>query len=184
MSASTTLERMTADEFIAWAGEHPEKHYELCDGVVVEKTGERVVHGNTKVRMTSRLFAEVERLALPCVVFSGETAIRATDRAVYEPAIVVRCGDQLADDMLYIVDPTIIVEIHSPSTSRVDMMRKFEAYYGIRTVRHYLVVDATARRVIHHARSNFGSFQTTILGEAPITLDPPGLTIANFFPPA
>ena len=49
-------QRMTSDEFIAWAMEQPETcHYELVDGEVVAMDPEQVAHTRTKALIWRRL---------------------------------------------------------------------------------------------------------------------------------
>ena len=48
MSTRPLPERMTADEFLAWAEAQPSGRYELIGGVVVQMPGERVAHNRAK----------------------------------------------------------------------------------------------------------------------------------------
>jgi len=44
-------------------------------------------------------------------------------------------------------------------------------------VRHYLIVDADKRVVLHHHRGDDGRIEVTILRDGQVTFGPPGLTI-------
>jgi hypothetical protein len=57
-------------------------------------------------------------------------------------------------------------------------MRTLVDYFKLPTVRHYLIVFADRRPIIHHRRRDGGDgIDTSILTTGEIILDPPGLTI-------
>ncbi len=59
---------------------------------------------------------------------------------------------------------------------------KLADYFRLPSVRHYLIVRTEDRTVIHHARGEDGTIVTQIVRDAPIRLDPPGITLANYLP--
>ncbi len=170
--------RMTSDEFIAWAMEQPEgARYELVRGEVVAMASERVGHWRVKARVV-RLFNEaIERAALECEVFSDRVAVEVSDHTVYEPDAMVRCGAPVSDDTVKIVDPLVVVQALSPSTGAHDAGAKLEDYFEMPSVRHYLLVNAKTRTVIHHARAESGEIATRIARAGAVRLDPPGIVL-------
>ena len=185
MSTTTTTElpRMDADTFIAWAMEQPEgEHYELHDGVVVRMPNEASLHGLTKGRIVYRLMQVIEEAGLPCDVYIDAMAVEITPRTVFEPDIVVRCGDRLPDRAVKVTDPVIAVEVLSPSSRASDFGRKQEGYLDVPSLMHYLVVNPDSRKITHFRRQSDGTFLTSIHGDGPLTLDPPGITIDHLFP--
>jgi Uma2 family endonuclease len=176
---------MTSDEFIAWAMEQPEtEHYELIDGEVTPMAPERSLHALTKFQVARRLAEAVTAAGIACTVYPDGMAIELDATTVYEPDACVRCGAPLPPDAVRIADPLIVVEVLSPSTSGVDFGTKLEDYFRIPSVRHYLIVDAKRRTVIHHARddADADAIATRIIREGVIRLDPPGIEIADLFP--
>jgi Uma2 family endonuclease len=67
--------------------------------------------------------------------------VSATGLYTY-PDVVVVCGKpQFAEDeMDNLVNPTVLVEVLSPSTEAYDRGRKFEHYRKIESLRQYLLV--------------------------------------------
>jgi len=177
-------QRMTSDEFIAWATQQPEtEHYELIDGEVVSMAPERIAHTRTKAHIWRRLTEAIEAGNLPCEALADGPSIVVDDRTVYEPDALVRCGPLLPPDTIRLSDPVIIVEVQSPSTSSRDVGPKLMDYFRLQSVKHYLIVRSENRTIVHHARGEDGIILTRIVREGPILLDPPGITLADCFPP-
>jgi Uma2 family endonuclease len=72
-----------------------------------------------------------------------------------------------------------VVEVISPSTGRIDEVKKLSLYFRLPSVAHYLIVDIGQRVILHHARSTGDTALTRrIVREGTVTLDPPGLELA------
>jgi Uma2 family endonuclease len=81
-------------------------------------------------------------------------------------------------------EPVIVLEVFSPSSRMLDGARKLTGYLSLPSVRHYVLVDADVRAVIHHARGADGTIRTALMREGDLTLDPPGfmVAVADLFP--
>jgi Uma2 family endonuclease len=167
----------TADEFIAWALEHPTGRFELDNGVVVAMTPERVNHGRAKAQAWLALRLAIAARGLGCEALPDGATVRIDDRTVYEPDALVRCGPPLPGDAIEAGDPIIVVEVVSPSSRGIDKGAKLVSYFSLPSVRHYLIVDTDRRAVIHHHLVEGGRIESRFHHEGPLTLDPPGLTI-------
>ena len=181
MSATANV-RMTADEFIVWAMEQPEgQRYELVDGEVIGMAPERAAHARVKGRIYESLTAAIRAAGAPCEAFPDGMAVRVDAHTVFEPDALVRCGALLADDAIEVVDPIIVVEVVSPSSSRRDAGTTLEGYFRLPSVRHYLIVMTRNRTVIHHQRDDVGNIATRIIRDGAIQLDPPGIELTGLF---
>jgi Uma2 family endonuclease len=177
-------DRMTSDEFIAWAMEQPEtSHHELAAGEVVARSREPSAHALTKARFWQRMAEAVQDGNLPCHVYPTGMAVEIDEATTYEPDASVRCGTALPPDAIKLHDPVIIVEVLSPSTRARDAGAKLEDYFRLPSLRHYLIVKTENRTVIHHARNADGTILTISIRDGPISLDPPGITLTDCFPP-
>jgi Uma2 family endonuclease len=173
---------MTADEFIVWAMEQPEgQRYELVDGEVIGMAPERAAHARVKGRIYVALGAAIRAAGAPCEAFPDGMAVRVDADTVFEPDALVRCGAPLDDNAIEVVDPMIVVEVVSPSSSSRDAGTKLEGYFRLPSVRHYLIVTIRNRAVIHHQRDEAGGITTRIIRDGPIRLDPPGIELAGLF---
>ncbi|MEK0085326.1 Uma2 family endonuclease [Benzoatithermus flavus] len=177
--------RMTADAFIAWAMEQPEgERYELVQGEIVAMAPERSAHALTKARIWRALDDAIAAAGLHCTAYPDGMSVEVDEDTVYEPDVLVRCGEPLPDEAVKLQDPLIVVEVLSPSTRARDAGAKLEDYFRLPSLRHYLIVKTENRSVIHHRRGEAGRIETHILrGSGRLELEPPGLvlTVESFF---
>jgi Uma2 family endonuclease len=167
----------TADEFIAWALDQATGRFELDNGAVIAMAPERVDHTRAKRNVTIALHNAIGARGLPCEVLPDGASVRVNERTVYEPDALVRCGPPAPGAAIEVSDPVIVVEVVSPSSRGIDTGAKLAAYFSLPGVRHYLIVDTDKRVVIHHGRDGKGEIGVEILGDGPLSLDPPGLKI-------
>lgn len=167
--------RMTADDFVAWAMTRPEgERYELVAGEIVAMSPERAGHNEGKFAVAVALRDAVRRRKLPCWIYIDRMAVRIDGNTVYEPDVLVRCGDRLDPDAVEVIDPMVLVEVISPGTHKVDTHQKLGDYFRLPSVRHYLIVNTKRRSVVHHARGEEGEVRTRIVTSGTLELKPPG----------
>lgn len=167
---------MSRAEYLRWAEARPGR-FERIDGHVVAMAPERVGHTRIKGRAYMALTAAAEAAGLPCEVLVDGPTIEVGE-SDYEPDVIVRCGSNaLSGDSLAVPDATIIVEVLSPTTRRIDVSRKLADYFQLPSVQHYLILFADRVRAIHHRRSG-DRIETRVLSDGDLTLDPPGITMS------
>ena len=174
MSApAASLPSMTSDEFLVWAEAQSDEKFELHEGVVVAMSRERRLHALVK----GNAYLALTRVASPCAPYVDGIAIKVSETTTYIPDVLVDCGDQSDMMEMTAVEPVIVVEVLSDSTSKVDTGAKLEGYFTVPSVQHYLLVDGADRRVTYHRRETGGLF-TQILHTGTLALDPPGVTVS------
>jgi Uma2 family endonuclease len=175
---------LTAEDFVEWAMDQPSGRFELLRGEVVAMASERVTHARVKKHVLIALESALGGAGSRCEAFGDGMAVRIDDGTVYEPDALVRCGPWSPGEAVILDDPVIVVEVVSPSSRGIDAGTKLADYFRLSSVRHYLVVQPEARRVIWHERGEGGDIATRVLeAEAVLALDPPGiaLRVADFF---
>jgi Uma2 family endonuclease len=169
--------RMKVDEFLAWSDSQSEGRYELVDGQIVAMAPDRVLHNLTKLSVAVALRDAVNAAALPCTVFTDGVAVVINESTTRIPDASVQCEAPL-DRASMVVSPLIVVEVASPSSERSDLGAKLIEYFSLPGVRHYLVVLADKRAVVHYRRHESGEIETHILHEgADVILAPPGMNV-------
>ena len=135
---------------------------------------EPAAHNRVKANIHAALNGD-PTAGVTCEAFTDGMTIEIDDDTDYEPDAVVRCGDRLDDAAVAVPDPVIVVEATSPSMRTTDS-DELADYFRVASVRHYLIVRADRRQVIHHRRDG-ERIETRIIGEGSLRLDPPGITV-------
>jgi Uma2 family endonuclease len=91
----------------------------------------------------------------PCRVFSSDARVRveATDRSAY-PDLTIVCGalETSPTDPDAIVNPTVLVEVLSPSTETTDRLEKWAHYRRIPSLQAYVLVAQDEARIETYRR--------------------------------
>jgi Uma2 family endonuclease len=100
----------------------------------------------------------------PCVVLSSDQRVCIEPTGLYTyPDVTVVCGGlkmhpRFEDTLL---NPTLLVEVLSPSTEGYDRGAKFVHYRHIESLREVVLVSQVERVVEHYAREADGSWRLT-----------------------
>jgi Uma2 family endonuclease len=135
---------VTAVEFLAWDATQTIKH-EFVRGEVFAMSGAHEAHVTATMNVAMALRQHLK--GSPCRTFLTDMKLRveAAD-AFYYPDVMVTCSAADAADPLIKREPTLVVEVLSPSTAAYDRGEKFAAYRLLPTLQEYLLVDPAARR--------------------------------------
>ena len=163
---------------MAWYDQQPDgKRYELYKGQIYEMQGERVTHARAKGALYVALVQEIAKRGLFCEAFVDGLAVRIDDDTLFEPDVFVRCGPAESGETVVIREPTIVIEVLSPTTQHVDVFRKFSGYFRNPAIAHYLIVNSADASLIHHRRTAEGRIESTHITDGVLELDPPGLAL-------
>ena len=93
----------------------------------------------------------------PCEVYISDMRVRVEATGLYTyPDVVVACGEpRFEDDEVdTLLNPTLIVEVLSPSTEAYDRGKKFLQYRTIPSLSDYVMVAQDEVRVEHYLRQD------------------------------
>lgn len=166
---------LSVEEFLAFEDASSVRH-EYVDGELYAFAGASWWHN----RIAGNIFRQLSIAADdgPCTVFISDMKLRAAERLIYYPDVVVSCDpDEVGQPV--VTRPCFIVEVLSPSTESIDRREKLMAYRAIETLRAYLVVYTEQRRVVHHWRDEQGAWQRAdVVGDGTITVPCPETELA------
>jgi len=169
---------LTVEEFLAWADSQAERRRaELINGQIVALAPERIGHTRAKLAAVTALKEAIARSGLPCHSLTSGLTVPIDEHTAYEPDALVYCGEELPPSSMIVPNPTIVVEVLSPTTSHTDTSAKLIGYFKLPSVSHYLIIDPDARKVTHHARLADGTISPRTLTTGTIRLDPPGISL-------
>lgn len=119
------------------AAEYRSEYY---DGVMYAMAGARRKHD----RITSNMLRELGNAFRfrPCLGFTSDMRVGTVARHLTYPDASALCGDPrfLDEREDTLLNPSVIVEVLSPSTEAYDRGRKFELYQSISSLREYLLL--------------------------------------------
>lgn len=144
---------LSFDEYLALEERSSVKH-EYVAGEVYAMSGVTTRHNLINLNIASYLRAAAR--ARGCKVFAVDVKLRAADR-VYYPDVIVACGSA-ANVELIVEEPTLVVEVTSPSTRATDRREKLDTYRRIPSLRMYLIVDQRRRHVLLYVREADGEW--------------------------
>ena len=122
-----------------------EQRYEFVDGTVYAMAGGTAEHSRLALALGGELRSALA--AKGCAVFNSDLKIRieATNRSTYADAVVVCGPDRFSDiDANAVINPTVIIEVLSPTTEASDRGEKWRHYQRIPSLREYVLVSQGA----------------------------------------
>lgn len=146
---------VTPEEYLA-SEEVADVRHEYLNGMVYAMAGTNVGHN----RIAGRIYAGLlQRLAgKPCQPFFADIKVRVAagnDQRYYYPDIGVACHP-LADEATVEEEPTVLFEVLSESTRRVDTGEKRDGYLKIPSLRAYVLIEPRKMEVIIYRRTETG----------------------------
>lgn len=109
-------------------------------------------------RITANLIREIDTRLLggPCLTYTGGQRVKVTATELYTyPDVVVVCGEPEFErggpDTL--LNPTLLVEVLSPSTEGYDRGAKFGHFRRLHTLKEYVLVSPDRARVERYVRN-------------------------------
>ncbi|MGS0756976.1 Uma2 family endonuclease [Roseateles sp. GG27B] len=145
---------MSGDEYLAWEAEQTEKH-DFIDGEVYAMAGAESGHVTTSLNMAMALRQHLA--GTPCRTFIADMKVQAKEGDNYfYPDVVVTCSDADRSSSLVKREPTLIIEVLSPSTAAYDRGEKFARYRSIAALQEIAFIDMSSRRTDVYRRGADG----------------------------
>jgi Uma2 family endonuclease len=136
------LSKVTIREYLEWENDSDQKH-EYYHGEVFAMSGPKVVHNIISMNLSGILHRQLR--GKPCKPFNSDQRIHIPRNTLFTyPDISIVCGEivTLDDDKWNIVNPSVLIEVLSPSTRDYDRGTKFGLYKDIPTLKEYILVDS------------------------------------------
>jgi Uma2 family endonuclease len=158
--------RYTYAEYVLLEKYSNVKH-EFWDGQMYAMAGGTLEHGVISGNAFASLHAQLR--ARCRVVGSDVRILTATGLATY-PDTTVICGEARHDsqDRLAIINPTLIVEVLSPSTEHYDRGEKFEHYNSLESLRQYVLISHREHSVEVWTRGDDNRWSSAIVHDGEV----------------
>lgn len=127
---------------------------EYLDGEMIAMTGASRSHNRIALNVATSLDGQVKPRG--CEVFVSDMRVQTGDGLLTYPDVAVVCGSpQFSDSELdTLLNPTLIVEVLSPSTENYDRGVKFTRYRTIPSLREYLLIEQKRVHLEHFLRQD------------------------------
>jgi Uma2 family endonuclease len=169
----TAEKLMTVAEFLDW-NDGTDTRYELVRGKVVAMAPASGRHSVIVSKIDAALQADLRR---PSYVGMNAGVIRPDrDDTFYEADLVVSCTP-LRADMAFIPQPTIVIEVLSPTTADHDRGGKLYDYRPIESVQEIALVASEQRHVEVWRRRGAKWEVEDLIGDSALALETVGVTI-------
>ena len=125
---------------------------EYFQGEMLAMGGAREAHNLLVGNLLAELHGQFRQRQ--CRVYPSDMRVRVSAVSYTYPDVIALCGDrQFLDDRTdTLLNPTVIVEVLSPSTEAYDRGRKFEMYQGIESLKEYVLVASDRVHVDRYTR--------------------------------
>jgi len=162
-----------------------EFRHELIDGELVLKSGSSQAHSLINTNLCRIISTQL--LETTCQAYAIMLRVRAEKhRNYFYPDFMVACDGQfiLSKESDTLTNPSVIIEILSPSSEKIDRGPKFHAYLKIPSLKAYLLIAQDRYSVEIYSRQGEGwHYQHYQMPEDRIEIESIGvrLTVAEIY---
>lgn len=159
MVASIPKRHYTLDDYLS-VEEMSSVRHEYLNGEIFAMAGGTPEHAALAAAIVVLLGQKLQ--GTPCRPYSADLRIRILESglATYADASVI-CGDPIRDPAspTHVTNPSLVVEVLSPSTEEYDRGEKRDHYQRIPSLKHYVLVAQDRRRIEVFARTAAGAWE-------------------------
>lgn len=170
---------ITADEFLEMDF-GADKRFELHRGVIYMMVGGTEPHAWVQLNILSWL--RVKLRGTGCRPYGPDMAMRITEVDIRYPDISIYCDQPPRDSLTQaklLDNPTVVIEILSPSTAMFDQGTKLEEYQSIASIRTIAFVDTSNEMCRTVERADKGWLDQMFSGQRGIPIPSLNLTIPH-----
>ncbi len=138
----------TGAEYLAQERRSATKH-EFMDGETFAMSGASAAHNLIVGNLLAALHHQLRQR--PCRVYPSDMRVQVADGYVY-PDVTVVCGRPQFFDEDNLLNPSVIIEVLSPSTAEYDASGKFARYRRLVSAREYLLVAQHQPHILHYVK--------------------------------
>ncbi len=163
MLSASAAPRMNARAFLDWERSQTERH-EYYGGEVFAMAGGSPRHNALSAAILGELRTALRGSG--CTVLSSDQRISAKEAShfVYADASAV-CGELelLAGSPDVITNPSMLIEVLSPSTAEYDRGIKWDSYQRLASVKDFVLVSQDEQRLEHYRRMPDGAWSYRLI---------------------
>jgi Uma2 family endonuclease len=157
--------RLTIEEYIE-LDKNSEEKFEYFDGEVFNMTGVHPNHALLQSRLITSLNNQTAKRG--CYIYPSDLRVKVPSMPPYRyPDLSALCGKPEFEEvagLLTLANPSLLIEILSPSTEAFDRGEKFTHYKSIPSFREYLLVAQNKKHITQYVRQSERAWLQTEYG--------------------
>jgi Uma2 family endonuclease len=153
-----TRPRLTPEEYLGLERSAVSKS-EVFNGEMFAMAGATEEHVLIVVNVAGELRAQLK--GRPCRAYPADMRVKVSETGLYTyPDVVVVSGEPQFDDdhRDTLLNPTVIIEVLSPSTEAFDRGEKFAHYQRLESLCEYVLIAQNRHRVEQYVRQQEGQW--------------------------
>jgi Uma2 family endonuclease len=161
--------KLTPQEYLALERQAVCKS-EYYNGDVFAFAGASEAHNLIVTNVLSSLNLQLK--PRPCKVYPSDMRVKVSETGLYTyPDVTVVCGEAELEDENFdtLLNPTVILEVLSPSREKDDRVVKFAHYRRLPSVKEYILIAQDAVRLEQYVRQDDGRWILTDYSDLHIT---------------
>lgn len=158
VSAQRQLHFYTIDEYLQLERRADSKS-EYFNGAIYAMAGSNPEHSAITANVIIALGIQLR--GGQCQVFSSDLKVATEPTGLFAyPDLSIVCGEPrfLDERRDVLINPTVLVEVLSPSTEAYDRGRKFSQYQRIASLTDYILIAQDGPRLDHYTRQSAGQW--------------------------
>ena len=179
MSAVTTQDVFSPEQYLALERNASFKS-EFHEGHIYAMTGASREHNLVSINIAGEFRDQLKNR--PCEAYLNDMRVKAaTARNYFYPDAAVVCGQPVFEDGHHdtMLNPTVLIEVLSPTTEAYDRGDKFRQYRNIASLQEYLLVSQNKPLIERFVRQGDGWVLTAHEGvDAVVTVEAIDCTLA------
>ncbi len=131
--------RMSVQAYFDLENSTPDTRFEYLDGEIVMMAGGSRNHSHIQANAIGFLSQALRDSS--CIVFSSDARVKLNATRYVYPDLTISCAQQPDDDQQSVADPTLVMEVLSPSTVAYDRGMKVFNYRKCPSIMTILLVE-------------------------------------------
>jgi len=117
------------------------------ENAILDMAGGSVAHGAICAQLVYLLVGALR--GRPCRAYTSDMRMKLAERQYFYPDSTVACGQETGS---MLQNPTVVIEVLSPTTEKRDRGAKFQTYKALPTVQEYVLIAIEDQAIEVHRR--------------------------------
>ena len=163
-------QRLFTDEEYLILEERATRRSEFYFGEIFAMAGATRRHNVISTNVTASLHAQLRRR--PCEVYQNDMRVKIHKNFYTYPDVVVVCGEPKIERRRgeTLLNPTVLIEVLSPSTEQFDRSEKAKNYRTIASLQELILISQHKPNIEHYARQSTGAWLISEITDAQTVL--------------